>query len=111
MISTKLQNLLTEGKIGDLLKPMSKEEHDKLNAERDKIFEQIYNIAIKLHHDWWMASVDKSPTITQCMWLGDVILRYSNNGAINELKKKLTNNADKINFYYFIADKLGINVK
>jgi hypothetical protein len=111
MISTKLQNLLSEGKIGDLLTPISKEEINKLNTKRDEIFEEIYNIAKEKHPDWWEASVDKSPTITQCMWLGDVIMRYSNIEAINELKKSLNGNKDLVAFYYFIADKLGINVK
>jgi hypothetical protein len=102
-------NKLLQESVGDLLTPMSKEEQDKLDAERDKIFEQIYNIAKEKHPEWWGA-LPKHPSATTYMWLGDIITRYSNDLKIKELTKNL-NGKDKQNFYYFIANKLNIDVK
>ena len=48
-------------KISDLLKPISGEEIEKLEADQKKKSEEIYQDAFKNHHKWWDFAIEMYP--------------------------------------------------
>jgi len=79
--------ILNEGKIGDLLKPMSKTEIDKLDDElNEKIYqdaERIYQDALKNYKIWWNKALKEHPDYNKI----EIESKYATDDILNNIIK------------------------